>query len=112
MFAKVGSSFNFTWTFSNGVESVSWGLKSSASDTVDTNNKLVSIGLNGELLLTPSQAYVGRVGGSGSAVSGSVIFILTNIKKSDEANYGCQIFPVGPFNPVFDYVRLVVQGGY
>ena len=108
----VGSSFNFTWTFTNGVESVTWGLKSSTSDTVDTNSKLVSIGLNGQQLLTPSQAYVGRVSGSGSASSGSVIFILTNIKKSDEANYGCQIFPDGPYNPVFDCVRLVVQGGY
>ena len=112
MFGKVGSSFNFTWTFSNGVESVSWGLRSSTGYTIDTNNKLVSIGINGQLLLTPPQAYAGRVSGSGSASSGSVIFILTNIKKSDEANYGCLIFPVGPFDLVFDYVRLVVQGGY
>ena len=112
MFGKVGSSFNFTWTFSDGVESVIWGLKSSTSETVDPNKRLVSIGINGQQPLTPPQAYVGRVSGSGSAPSGSVIFILTNIKKSDEANYGCQIFPVGAFNPVFDYVRLVVQGGY
>ena len=112
MFGKVGSSFNFTWTFSDGVESVIWGLKSSTSEKIDPNKRLVSIGINGQQPLTPPQAYVGRVSGSGSASSGSVIFILTNIKKSDEANYGCRIFPVGAFNPVFDYVRLVVQGGY
>ena len=111
MLGIFGSSFNFTWTFSNGVESVTWGLKSSTSDTVDLNKKLVSIGPNGQLLLTPPQAYVGRVSGSGSVSSGSVIFILTNIKKSDEAFYGLEIFPDGPYLTAFDYVRLFVQGG-
>lgn len=112
MFGKVGSSFNFTWTFSDGVESVIWGLKSSTSETVDPNKRLVSIGINGQQPLTPPQAYVGRVSGSGSASSGSVNFILTKIKKSDEAFYGCELFPVGPYSTAFDYVHLVVQGGY
>ena len=76
------------------------------------NKKLISIGLQGQLPLTPPQAYVGRVSGSGSASSGSVIFILTKIKKSDEAFYGCELFPVGPYSTAFDYVHLVVQGGY
>ena len=81
MFGIVGSSINFTWNFSNGVETVTWGLKDSVSATVDLNKKLISIGLQGQLPLTPHQAYVGRVSGSGSASSGSVIFILTKIKK-------------------------------
>lgn len=112
MFGIVGSSFNFTWTFTIGVESVTWGLKSSTSATVDEAKKFITIGLDGQPSLTPPQPYVGRVNGSGSASSGSVIFILTNIKKSDEAFYGCQIFPVGPYATAFDYVRLVVRGGY
>ena len=111
MFGIVGSSITFTWNFSNGVETVTWGLKDSVSATVDVNKKLISIGLQGQLTLTPRQAYVGRVSGSGSASSGSVIFILTKIKKSDEAFYGCELFPVGPYSTAFDYVHLVVQGG-
>ena len=111
MFGIVGSSINFTWTFSNGVDSVLWGLKSASSDTVDVTKKLISMGLSGRVPLPPPSEYVGRVNGTGSVSSGSVIFILANIKKSDEAFYGCQIFPVGPFSTVFDYVRLVVQGG-
>ena len=88
MFGTVGSSINFTWNFSNGVETVTWGLKDSVSATVDVNKKFISIGLQGQLPLTPPQAYVGRVSGSSSASSGSVIFILSKIKKSDEAFYG------------------------
>ena len=111
MFGIVGSSVNFTWSFSNGVETLTWGLKDSVSATVDVNKKLISIGLQGQLPMTPPQAYVGRVGGSGNASSGFVIFILTKIKKSDEAFYGCELFPVGPYSTAFDYVHLVVQGG-
>ncbi|CAH3157526.1 unnamed protein product, partial [Porites lobata] len=61
VFGVVGSSINFTWYFSNGVETVTWGLKDSVSSTVDLNKKLISIGLQGQLPLTPPQAYVGRV---------------------------------------------------
>ena len=111
MFGIVGSSFNFTWTFSNGVDSVLWGLKSAGSDTVDVTKKLISIGRQGWLPLKPPSEYVGRVNGTGSVSSASVIFILANIKKSDEAFYGCEIYPVEPISTVFDYVRLVVQGG-
>ena len=112
MFGIVGSSINFTWNFSNGVETVTWGLKDSVSATVDVNKKFISIGLEGQLPLTLPQAYVGRVSGSGSASSGSVIFILSRIKKSDEAFYGCELFPVGSYSIALDYVHLVVQGGY
>ena len=90
------------------METVTWGLKDSVSATVDLNKRLISIGLQGQLPLTPPQAYVGRVSGSGSASFGSVNFI----KKSDEAFYGCELFPVGPYPTAFDYVHLVVQGGY
>lgn len=102
-----GSSFNFTWTFSNGVETVSWGLKTAASQI----EKLVTVGLRGQVILTSAPAFDGRVSASGSASSGSVIFILTNIQKSDDVFYGCKISPVGPYRTVFDYVRLAVQGG-
>ena len=112
MFGIVGSSINFTWNFSNGVETVTWGLKDSVSATVDVNKKFISIGLQGQLPLAPPQPYVGRVSGSGSASSGSVNFVLTKIKKSDEAFYGCELFPVGPYSTAFDYVHLVIQGGY
>ena len=108
MFGVVGSSINFTWNFSNGVETVTWGLKDSVSATVDVNKKLISIGLQGQLPLTPPQAYVGRVSGSGSTSSSSINFMRTKIKKSDEAFYRCELFSVGPYSTAFDYVHLVV----
>ena len=43
------------------METVTWGLKDSVSATVNVNKKLISIGLQGQLPLTPPQAYVGRV---------------------------------------------------
>ena len=59
----------------------------------------------GDEVVTPPQAYVGRVGGSGNASFGFVIFILTKIKKSDEAFYGCELCPVGLY-----FVRF--EGSY
>ena len=51
------------------METETWGLQDSVSATVDVNKKLISIGLQGQLPMTPPQAYVGRVGGSGNASS-------------------------------------------
>ena len=64
------------------METVTWGLKDSVSATVNVNKKLISIGLQGQLPLTPPQAYVGRVSGSGSASSGSVILSLPKSRKA------------------------------
>ena len=64
------------------METVTWGLKDSVSSTVDLNKKLISIGLQGQLPLTPPQAYVGRVSGSGSASSGSVNVPLLKSRKA------------------------------
>jgi len=107
----VGSSVNFTWTFSNGVETVTWGLKRNNFYGIDDNGRLVSLGKIGPNKITVPQSYAGRVSGSrsGDSSSGQAIFTLSNIKKNDERGYGCRISPDGPFSPVFDSVYLLVE---
>ena len=113
MFGEVGSSINFTCNFSNGVETETWGLKDSVSATVDVNKKLISIGLQGQLPMTPPQAYVGRVGGSGNASSGFVIFILTKIKKAMRhfmaASYFLSVYILYPLKAVIVLANLLLS---
>ena len=50
MFGIVGSSINFTWNFSNGVETVTWGLKDSVSPTVNVNKSSYLFGFKDNYL--------------------------------------------------------------
>lgn len=105
----VGSSVNFTWSFSGGVYSVNWGLKKDGVNDID--EVLVTI-RNGPVsgVVVPS-AYIGRVSGSGDVSSGQVIFTLSSVRKSDERLYGCLIEPTDSFDQTkFDTVLLAVKG--
>ena len=105
----VGSSVNFTWSFSAGVYSVNWGLKKDGVDGID--EVLVTI-RNGPVsgVVVPA-AYIGRVSGSGDVSSGQVIFTLSSVRKSDERLYGCLIEPTDSFDQKkFDTVLLAVNG--
>ena len=110
----VGSSVNFTWSFSGDVLSVFWGLKRAGVNYIADNGKLVSIDKlgNSDSKSAPA-SYTGRVSGwrSGDRFSGQAIFTLTSITRNDERFYGCQIMPVDPVDvPKFDFVKLVVVG--
>ena len=119
MTALIGSSVNFTWSFSAGsygVGSVSWGLKEDGLDRFINNGVLVYLDQSGNPASLPSipAGYTGRMSGSrsGSIFSGQVLFTLSSIKKSDDRYYGCRIDPISPFDlERFDRVYLVVQGG-
>ena len=117
--ALIGSSVNFTWSFSGGskgVESVSWGLKADGSDRFINNGILVFLDQSGNPVSVPSipTGYPGRVSGSrsGNIFSGQVLFTLSSIKKDDKRYYGCRIDPVSAVDVErFDHVYLFVQGG-
>ena len=108
----IGSSLNFTWSFSGDINSVSWGLKHAGINTIQKNGVLVFIDKSGSVSVTVPSAYNGRVSGTGNVTSGLAIFTLSSIKKSDERFYGCVIRPDDAFdNEIFDAVHLAVEGG-
>ena len=109
----IGTSVNFTWSFSGDVQSVSWGLKHARINIIQNNGVLVFMDKSGSVSVTIPLAYNGRVSGSGNVTSGLAIFTLSSIKKSDDRFYGCVIRPSDAFDyEQFDAVHLVVEGEY
>ena len=107
----VGSSVNFTWSFSGDVDSVVWGLKKDGLDVINSGGELVSLEKNGQVSVAVPPAYSGRVSGSGNVSSGQVTFTLSSIRMSDERFYGCKIKPTDLFDQqAFDAVYLAVKG--
>ena len=121
MTALIGSTVNFTWSFSNSskgsgrVIGVGWGLSNSGASSIARNGFLVFLEYSGRLVSpTVPVNYNGRVDGSlvGNKFSGQAIFSLTSIKKSDQRLFGCKIFSESDFDSSrFDTVNLLVVGG-
>ena len=111
MFGILGSSLNFTWTFTGDMKLADWGIKEIGVNRIDTI--LVSLTTAGPGPVVPPSQYAGRVSGTwdGKTSPGQVTFILNSIRKDDEGAYACQITPAGLTNsPVVDTVQLVVRG--
>ncbi len=109
----VGSSVNFTWSFTGDANRVYWGLKRDGDDGFENNGRLVYLDDRGSVLVTAPLEYDGRVSGSGDVSSGQVIFTLSSIRKSDQRFYGCMLYPNHPFyRRVFDSVYLAVEGEF
>jgi len=114
-YGTVRASKTFTWSFSGGVGTVQWGLKSAAGGVIVT--PLVYVDKTGMLPVYPPvpAEYSGRVNGTfiGNSSSGTVIFTLSRIRKDDARVYGCKIISSGVIpEENFDSVRLIVAGGY
>jgi len=109
----LGSSVNFTWSFSADVEWVDWGLKESGVKDIKTEGTLVALRPTGPVRFFPAvpPAYAGRVSGICSS-PGEAIFTLSSITKNDENVYGCKIRSGSTFETEFDYARLLVLGEY
>ena len=109
----VGSSVNFTWSFTGDVRTVYWGIKRAGINDIDNNGQLAALDLSGSLPIPVPSTYIGRVSASGGLSSGQAIFTLSSITKGDTNFYGCELTSSGLF-PVtqFDYVHLVVEGKY
>ena len=107
----VGSSLNFTWSFSGDVNLVIWGLKKDGVNGIKNGGELVYRDKNGPVLIPVPSAYGGRVSGSGDASSGQVTFTLSLIRMNDKGFYGCNIEPTDIVDPEkFDSVYLAVKG--
>ena len=115
----IGSSVNFSWSFSNGtkgVRGVLFGLiKNHRARDFIPNGILVAFGESGSPASVPVPVqYNGRVSGSydGKMSTGHAIFTLSSIKKDDERFFGCRVSPQYHFDAeVFDSVYLNVAGG-
>ena len=113
---RIGHSMTFAWTFSGGVDTVTWGLASEAGTLTD--KKLVSLDVRGVDVLPPRsvpEAYRGRVNGTRTvdSSSGQASFTIYNVTKDDERFYSCLLTPDDPnFQAVTDFVQLVVVGMY
>ena len=112
MRGTVGSSVQFNWSFSGDVKIVTWGLTQAADSLVFENNqKLYSLTKSGPESVTPPSAYTGRV--SGSRSGNHATFTLNILQKGDTRFYGCKINPQDPnLDPIFDNVKLVVEGEF
>ena len=111
MIGRVGSSLNFTWTFSGDMKFADWGTKQSGVDGIDT--VLVSLTRTGQGSVVPPSQYAGRVSGTWDwkTSPGQVTFTLNSIRKSDDDAYACKITPVSLVNSsVVDTFQLVVRG--
>ena len=104
----------FAWTFSGGVDTVTWGLANDAGTDID--KMLVSLHVLNANVVQPGSvpgAYRGRVNGtrSGGSSSGQASFTLYDVTKNDERFYGCFLTPDRPDGlRIFDFVKLVVVG--
>ena len=64
-------------------------------------------------MLTSQSEYATRVNGAIDVSSGQATFTLANIKRSDERFYGARIISLSLVHlDRFDFVQLVLKGGY
>ena len=62
MFGTLGSSINFTWTFTGDMKLAEWGTRKSGAVEIDT--VLVSLTTTGPGSAVPPSQYAGRVSGT------------------------------------------------
>lgn len=106
----VGSSIEFTWSYSGGVKIVYWGFKRAGSPDII---RLVSLSSSGAVFpVIPPVEYSRRVGGrlGGDSSSGKAFFTLSNITKGDQRLFGCKIIASGFPLEKYDFVQLIVEG--
>ena len=113
IFGTVGSSVSFKWSFSGGVQSITWGLKNPKDPSVIVI-KLVVLDSTGSVSVQAPASYSQRVGGVfvGNASSGHAIFTISSIKREDDGFYTCRLKRIENFVAYTreDHVQLSVEG--
>ena len=103
MIGIVGSSVNFTWTFSGDVKVAQLEINS---------NVLISINKALKVTTITNSPYSGRVSPVWNGnIPGQVTFTLNLIRMTDEGSYICRLIPVA-FDDIqrTDTVQLIVMG--
>ena len=103
----VGSSVNFTWTFSGDVEVA-------RLVTLDGSTELLVISINKllQVFTGTNSLYSGRVSAVWNGKSpGQVTFTLNSIRMTDEGSYTCKLKPVDFLQTTpSDTLQLIVLG--
>ena len=114
---RIGHSVTFVWKFSDGVDTITWGLKKDGVDNINkVSGRLLSLDRRGVNTLPSNSvplAYRSRVNGTRTddSSSGQASFTLYNVTKDDERFYGCFLSPDDPnTGEITDLVQLVVVG--
>ncbi|XP_068686480.1 fibroblast growth factor receptor 1-like isoform X2 [Montipora foliosa] len=112
IFGTVGSSVSFKWSFSGGVQSITWGLKNPKDPSVIVI-KLVILDSTGSVSVQAPASYSQRVSGVfvGNASSGHAIFTISSIKREDDGFYTCRLKRIENFVAYTreDHVQLSVE---
>ena len=112
--STVGSSVNFTWTFTGDPSTIDWGIKKAGSATAfESNEPILSVDRVGSQTVF-NQKYNGRINGirSGNSQSGKVVFTLSTITMKDMELYLCMLRAGFGDSSQYDDVKLVVKGNY
>ena len=111
--STVGSSVNFTWTFTGNPSSIDWGIKQAGADAFQLNGHILSVDRGGTQTVM-NQRYNGRINGiwSGNSQSGQVVFTLSTIEMKDMESYLCMLRAGFGYSNQFDNLKLVVEGNY
>ena len=110
----VGSSVNFTWTFTGDPSTIDWGIrKKGSANAFESNEPILSVDRGGTQTVI-NQGYNGRINGirSGNSQSGRVVFTLSNIKMKDMESYLCMLRAGFGDSNQYDDLKLVVKGNY
>ena len=111
--SAVGSSVNFTWTFTGKPSSIDWGIKQPGANDFEENGRILSVDSGGTQTVI-NQRYNGRINGiwSGNSQSGQVVFTLSSIEMKDMESYLCMLRAGFGDSNQFDDLKLVVEGNY
>ena len=112
--STVGSSVNFTWTFTGDPRKIDWGIrKAGSANAFESNRPILSVD-RGASRTVFNQKYYGRIDGirSGNSQSGKVVFTLSNITMKDMELYLCMLRAGFGDSNQYDDVKLVVKGNY
>ena len=112
--SRVGSSVNFTWTFTGDPSTIDWGIRNrDGSNSFESNEPILSVDRVGSQTVL-NQKYNGRINGirSGNSQSGKVVFTLRNVTMKDMELYLCMLVAGFGDSSQYDDVKLVVKGNY
>ena len=111
--STLGSSVNFTWTFTGDPSTIDWGIKQVGANSFKSNEPILSVDRGGTQTVK-NQRYNGRINGirSGNSQSGQVVFTLSTIEMKDMESYLCMLRAGFGDSNQFDYLKLVVEGNY
>ena len=111
MTGVLGSSINFTWTFTGAFRTASWGIKNDNDDRVKL--ELVYADRTGTVTVRDIAEYKHRVSGhwNGRYSPGQLTFILTSLETADARFFSCIVSDNGGGLDIDDAVELLMAGG-